>query len=204
MLKNNSLPSIRQAVPIRLKNGVQAEFISFSGLPDTGEHIAIRFPGWDQSRVPMIRLHSECLTGDLFGSQRCDCGAQLEEAIEKFSGFGGILLYLRQEGRGIGLYQKLDAYDLQINQGMNTYDANLCLNREADERDYKVAANMLQAMSVKTVALLSNNPLKKQQLQSYGIHVLDMLPTKLHVTEDNKGYLKAKKIVGGHAIEEDI
>ena len=107
--------------------------------------------------MPLVRPHSECLTGDVFGSQRCDCGPQLREAVERIAEAGGYLLYLRQEGRGIGLYAKLDAYALQ-DTGLDTYEANVALGHGEDERSYLVAAQMLHALGVSRVALLSNNP----------------------------------------------
>ena len=114
--------------------------------------------------APLVRPHSECLTGDVFGSQRCDCGPQLREAVERIADSGGFLLYLRQEGRGIGLYAKLDAYALQ-DTGLDTYEANLALGHGEDERSYLVAAQMLHALGVSRVALLSNNPDKARQLR---------------------------------------
>src|SRR4029079_7056256 len=122
-------------------------------------------------RVPLIRPHSECLTGDVFGSQRCDCGPQLREAVERIAGAGGYLLYLRQEGRGIGLYSKLEAYALQ-DAGIDTYDANIALGHREDERSYVAAAQMLHALGVVRVALLSNNPDKARQLRSCGVTVV--------------------------------
>src|SRR5919205_196857 len=120
-----------------------------------------------REEAPLVRPHSECLTGDVFGSQRCDCGPQLREAVERIAAAGGYLLYLRQEGRGIGLYAKLEAYALQ-DTGLDTYEANLALGRGADERDYTVAAQMLRALEISTVALLSNNPDKAAQLTRLG------------------------------------
>ena len=120
-------------------------------------------------------MHSECLTGDVLGSDRCDCGPQLRESVERVAAAGGLLLYLRQEGRGIGLYAKLDAYALQ-DDGLDTYDANLALGYGADERDYTVAAQMLLALGVDRVALLTNNPDKVHQLERLGIEVAARCP----------------------------
>jgi GTP cyclohydrolase II len=144
-----------------------------------------------------VRLHSECLTGDVFGSQRCDCGPQLREAIERITKHGGYVLYLRQEGRGIGLYDKLDAYALQ-DRGLDTYDANLALGHRADERDYTSAAQMLHALGADRIALLSNNPDKGAQLARLGITIARQVPTALHLTETNAAYLTAKARRGGH------
>jgi GTP cyclohydrolase II len=144
-----------------------------------------------------VRLHSECLTGDVFGSQRCDCGPQLREAIERITEHGGYVLYLRQEGRGIGLYDKLDAYALQ-DGGLDTYDANLELGHRADERDYTSAAQMLYALGASRIALLSNNPDKGAQLARLGITIASQVPTALHLNDANAAYLTAKARRGGH------
>jgi len=144
-----------------------------------------------------VRLHSECLTGDVFGSQRCDCGPQLREAVERISEACGYLLYLRQEGRGIGLYNKLDAYALQ-DAGLDTYEANLALGFAKDERDYTVAAQMLLALGVDQLDLLTNNPDKATQLQAAGIRVNSRVPTGLHLSPVNGRYLAAKAWRGYH------
>jgi GTP cyclohydrolase II len=128
-----------------------------------------------------VRLHSECLTGDVFGSQRCDCGPQLREAVERITRHGGYVLYLRQEGRGIGLHDKLDAYALQ-GHGLDTCDANLALGHQADECDYTSAAQMLHALGAGRIVLLSNNPDKGAQLARLGITIARRVPTELHLT----------------------
>jgi len=145
----------------------------------------------ETAAAPLVRLHSECLTGDVFRSQRCDCGPQLREAVERISEAGGYLLYLRQEGRGIGLYNKLDAYALQ-DAGLDTYEANLALGFAKDERDYTVAAQMLLALGVDQLDLLTNNPDKATQLQAAGIQVNSRVPTGLHLSPVNGRYLAAK------------
>jgi GTP cyclohydrolase II len=125
---------------------VTAEVVTFHGLADGAEHVALVLGDPGPAATALVRLHSECLTGDVFGSARCDCGPQLREAVERIAGTGGVLLYLRQEGRGIGLYNKLDAYALQ-NQGLDTYQANLALGLPEDARDYTAAAQMLAALA---------------------------------------------------------
>jgi GTP cyclohydrolase II len=184
-------------VPLRFPDGyaTTARVMSFTGLVDGREHLALRLGR--TSAVPLVRPHSECLTGDVFGSQRCDCGPQLREAAERITVAGGYLLYLRQEGRGIGLYDKLDAYALQ-DTGLDTYEANLALGHAADERDYTVAAQMLRALGVSTVSLLSNNPDKAAQLSELGLSVVAHVPTRLHLSEANAGYLSTKAR-NGHA-----
>jgi GTP cyclohydrolase II len=150
--------------------------------------------------VPLVRLHSECLTGDVFGSQRCDCGPQLREAVERIERTGGYLLYLRQEGRGIGLYAKLDAYALQ-EQGMDTYEANRALGHGDDERDYTAAAQMLDVLGVTTVDLLTNNPDKPAALRAAGVEVREVIPTGVYASAANVRYLAAKVEQTRHTIE---
>ena len=150
--------------------------------------------------MPLIRPHSECLTGDVFGSERCDCGPQLREAVERIAVAGGYLLYLRQEGRGIGLYSKLDAYALQ-DAGVDTYEANLALGHGEDERSYVAAAQMLHALGVSRVALLSNNPDKARQLRSCGVTVVEQVPTGVYVSAANHRYLETKARRGRHTLD---
>ncbi|MFD4024077.1 GTP cyclohydrolase II [Streptomyces sp. NPDC058576] len=174
--------------------------VSFHGLHDGREHIALLMPGWQKRSDPLVRLHSECLTGDVFGSLRCDCGPQLHEALAICSHEGGIILYLRQEGRGIGLYNKFDAYLLQ-DRGLDTFEANVVLNFGHDMRDYRVAAEMLGALGVPQIRLLSNNPEKGAQLRSNGVAVSDVVTTGTFANESNHAYLTAKRERAGHALE---
>lgn len=182
----------RVVIPVRAGD-VMAEFISFDGDDSGKEHIAISFEGLAEikNEVPLVRIHSECLTGDVFGSGRCDCGEQLEEAIDRINEEGGYILYLRQEGRGIGLYAKLEAYALQ-DKGYDTYEANEALHLPEDGRDFTIAAKMLKALSVNKVRLLTNNPDKAEQLRNNGIVVAELVPTKVHVNDHNRSYLETK------------
>ena len=191
------------ALPLRLDGGstVPARLITFHGLDDGREHVAVAL-GSPRAGVPLVRLHSECLTGDVLGSARCDCGPQLREAVGRLSEVGGYLLYLRQEGRDIGLYNKIDAYALQ-EVGLDTYEANRALGFGEDERDYTVAAQMLEALGVTQLDLLSNNPDKVAQLEAYGIRVRRRVRTGLHVGPDNRDYL-ATKAAGGHLLHEAL
>src|SRR4051794_18521879 len=180
------------SVPLRFADGyaTTARVFSFDGLVDGQEHIAFEL-GERTGRVPLVRPHSECLTGDVFGSERCDCGPQLREAVQRIATAGGLLLYLRQEGRGIGLYAKLDAYALQ-DTGLDTYAANVALGHREDERDYTVAAQMLLALGVRRVALLTNNPDKVEQLTRRGVTVVEQVPTGVYASPANAAYLAAK------------
>src|SRR5438309_2939286 len=197
------------SAPLRFSDGYAtvARLFSFDGLVDGQEHLA--FGLGDRAaavtsagflRVPLVRPHSECLTGDVFASERCDCGAQLREAVERIADTGGYLLYLRQEGRGIGLYAKLDAYVLQ-DSGLDTFEANVALGHAADERDYTVAAQMLAALGVSRLSLLSNNPDKAAQLTSLGLSVASRVLTGVHVSAANLTYLAAKARRGHHGLE---
>lgn len=176
-----------------------AEFISFHALPDDTEHVVIAFGDWRNVEVPLVRLHSECLTGDIFGSQKCDCGAQLKEAVSRIYAEGGFLIYLRQEGRGIGLYNKLDAYNLQ-NQGQDTYQANNNLGFDDDLRDYRSAAEMLKALQKTKINLLSNNLDKKSQLEKYGINIDNRFSTGVYRNVHNENYLQTKAQFAKHDI----
>jgi len=195
-------------LPLRLGGGpaTTARVFTFDGLVDGREHLAIGLGDRalpvapSRTTPPLVRLHSECLTGDVLGSERCDCGPQLAEAVARIDAEGGYLLYLRQEGRGIGLYAKLDAYLLQ-DSGLDTYDANVALGYPADERDYTVAAQMLGALGVGRVALLGNNPDKAAQLERLGVVVTERVPTRVHLNAANARYLATKADKGGHTLD---
>jgi GTP cyclohydrolase II len=197
------------SVPLRFSDGyaTAARVVSFDGLVDGQENLAFGLGDWaapvtsgGRGPVPLVRPHSECLTGDVFGSQRCDCGPQLREAVESIADAGGLLLYLRQEGRGIGLYAKLDAYTLQ-DAGLDTYEANLALGHREDERSYLVAAQMLRALGVTDISLLSNNPDKALQLRRFGVNVSSRVPTGVYLSDANARYLATKAARGAHTLE---
>lgn len=164
----------------------------YSNNLDEKEHIAlVKGDVANKQGIP-VRIHSECFTGDVLGSRRCDCGEQLDMALELINEAGcGILIYLRQEGRGIGLLKKLQAYNLQ-DEGLDTVDANIHLGHLADEREYDFAAIMLNDLHVKSIALITNNPTKIDELVKLGIHVDKRIPIETSVHGDNKEYLKTK------------
>ena len=209
----------RVRVPLQFPDGytTTADVFTFRGLADGREHLLLGLGDWEATvpgadvrgpgeapavvrPAPLVRPHSECLTGDVFGSQRCDCGPQLREAAERITDAGGFLLYLRQEGRGIGLYAKLDAYALQ-DAGLDTYDANTALGHGEDERDYTAAAQMLAALGVRGIRLLSNNPDKAEQLGALGVEVLERVPTGVHASPANVRYLAAKRDRTAHTLD---
>lgn len=194
--------TVRRTVLLPLDIGIgrtaQARISSFNALSDSGEHVLIRMG--DQGEIPLVRVHSECLTGDSFGSLRCDCGPQLRESLRKIHERGGALVYLRQEGRGIGLYNKIDTYGLQ-DLGMDTFAANTALGFAADARDYTVAAEMLHATGLDQIDLLSNNPDKAEQLRRHGIDVVHIIHTDIHFNPHNSRYLAAKIAVARHTID---
>ncbi len=175
--------------------------VAFENNRDGKEHIAITKGDVIGAAEVPVRLHSECLTGDVMGSLRCDCRDQLEAALKMIGRMErGIVLYLRQEGRGIGLINKIRAYSLQDN-GLDTVQANLALGFRDDERDYAVAAHMLMSLKVQSVRLITNNPKKISQLTEYGIHVSDRIPHVMPPTAHNRFYLETKVAKSGHLID---
>ncbi len=169
------------------------EFIlHYYNTRDNKEHIAFVKGQVKNKENVLVRIHSECFTGDVLGSRRCDCGEQLDMALQMISEVGsGVLLYLRQEGRGIGLLKKLQAYNLQ-DAGLDTVDANLHLGHLADEREYDIAALMLQTLEISSIKLMTNNPKKIEALAKLGINVRQRIPVETNVHTENKGYLKTK------------
>jgi 3,4-dihydroxy 2-butanone 4-phosphate synthase / GTP cyclohydrolase II len=163
-------------------------------------HLVIYPPGLDTTGIVTVRVHSECFTGDVLGSQRCDCGPQLEKSLEVISKEKGVLIYLRQEGRGIGLINKLKAYNLQ-DEGFNTIDANHQLGFETDGREYHVATLILKDMGISRIKLLTNNPEKVTSLQRDGIEIVDRLPLMILPTEDSLEYLRVKRDLMGHFLD---
>ena len=172
--------------------------------PDTGlDHVALTMGEMSGPDPVLMRVHSECLTGDAFGSLRCDCGPQLDAALKAIAQKGwGVVIYLRQEGRGIGLHAKIQAYHLQ-DRGADPLDANLMLGLPADARNYRIASTMLDALGVRDVSLLSNNPDKAKQLQEYGINVVERVPLIVGVVNENRDYLQTKAQRMGHNIDLD-
>ncbi|WP_215146118.1 3,4-dihydroxy-2-butanone-4-phosphate synthase [Exiguobacterium qingdaonense] len=169
--------------------------IGYKNRLDQQEHVALVKDVLDE--VPLIRIHSECLTGDVFGSHRCDCGPQLHAAMEKIEEESGIILYMRQEGRGIGLINKLKAYELQ-ERGLDTVEANEALGLHADLRDYRVSAAMLRDLGVTSVRLMTNNPEKVEMLERCGIHVVERVPLHVGAHEANAAYRLTKQIKMNH------
>lgn len=195
------LPSLavasRASLPIRAAE--KAEIVAFRSGEDAAEHVALII-GEPNGKPPLVRLHSECLTGDALGSLKCDCGPQLDEALAAIAESGwGILLYLRQEGRAIGLVNKLRAYALQ-DQGFDTVDANVRLGFSDDERDFSVAARMLELLGQSEIRLLTNNPRKVAGLEAAGIRIAGRVPLKAGENPHNQAYLDTKRTRSGHQL----
>lgn len=172
-------------------------------LEDEGaEHVALIKGNAQFGVVPLVRVHSECLTGDIFGSLHCDCGEQKEAALQKITkNKAGVFLYMRQEGRGIGLSKKIQAYELQHLGGLDTVEANLQLGRKIDERCYFSAALILKDLGVSSVRLLTNNPDKKKGLEENGINVVNVVSLEILPNEFNRKYLETKKEKMGHVLK---
>jgi 3,4-dihydroxy 2-butanone 4-phosphate synthase/GTP cyclohydrolase II len=171
----------------------------------TGEqHIALYKGEWDEDEPVLVRVHSSCLTGDIFGSCRCDCGPQLHRAMQMIQEEGkGVIVYMNQEGRGIGLINKLHAYKLQ-EDGVDTVDANLQLGFKPDLRDYGIGAQILRYLGVTKMKLMSNNPTKRAGLVGYGLEVVENVPIEIQPNKYNEGYLKTKRDKMGHTILKNL
>jgi 3,4-dihydroxy 2-butanone 4-phosphate synthase/GTP cyclohydrolase II len=176
------------------------ELVAFKQINTGDTHLALIKGSWESNEPVMVRVHSSCVTGDIFGSCRCDCGEQLHAAMEMVENEGkGVILYMFQEGRGIGLINKLKAYKLQ-EQGRDTVEANLELGFAMDERDYGVGAQILRDLGVQKIRLISNNPKKRAGLMGYGLEIVDSIAIEIPANPQNKKYLETKRDKMGHAI----
>ena len=171
--------------------------MSFRSKNDHSEYFAIILKNADQKTNPLVRIHSQCITGDILDSLKCDCGSQLKKSIEMMAENGGVLLYMPEEGRNIGLLNKLRAYEFQFH-GLDTIDANYALGFDADQRRYENASKLLKLLEIKSIKLITNNPEKISQLKKLGINVVENYQLKVKVSIEAKKYLKTKKIRSGH------
>ncbi len=177
------------------------DLIPFRQKSNGLEHVALIKGEWTKDEPVCVRVHSSCVTGDIFGSKRCDCGQQLHEAMRKIDKEGkGVIVYMNQEGRGIGLFNKIKAYKLQ-EEGMDTVEANIELGFEDDERDYGVGASILRELNLGKIKLLTNNPIKRKGLEAYGLKVVENIPLEIEPNEHNKFYLETKRKKMGHTLE---
>ena len=180
------------------------EMVAYTQIDSGEHHIALVKGTWDENEPVLVRVHSSCITGDIFGSCRCDCGPQLHKAMEMIDKEGkGVIIYMNQEGRGIGLINKLHAYNLQEN-GFDTVDANIKLGFKMDQRDYGLGAQILRSLGIKKMRLMSNNPTKRAGLIGYGIEIVENVPIEIKSNVHNELYLKAKRDRMGHFIMKDI
>ena len=199
-LKEESLidRGVRVKLPTEIGN---FELIPFKQKSNGLEHIALVKGTWTKDDPVLVRVHSSCVTGDIFGSKRCDCGDQLHQSLEMIEKQGqGVLVYMNQEGRGIGLFNKIKAYKLQ-EQGRDTVEANLDLGFEEDERDYGVGANILRELGLGKIRLMTNNPVKRKGLEGYGLEIVENIPLEVKPNKYNKFYLETKKYKMGHTLE---
>jgi 3,4-dihydroxy 2-butanone 4-phosphate synthase/GTP cyclohydrolase II len=201
-LKTESIVERGEKVKLPTEFG-DFELIAFKQLHGGIEHLTLIKGQWDANEPLLVRVHSSCMTGDIFGSCRCDCGPQLHEAMRMIEREGkGVIVYLNQEGRGIGLFNKIHAYKLQ-EEGKDTVEANLALGFKADERDYGVGASILREINVSKMRLITNNPLKRRGLEGYGLTVIENVPIVIPANQYNKFYLETKVSKMGHIFEID-
>lgn len=198
-LKKESLVEMGEEVDFPTEYG-HFRLIPFRQISNGLEHVAIIKGEWKDDEPLLVRVHSSCLTGDVFGSKRCDCGEQLHKAMQMISNAGrGVVVYMQQEGRGIGLMNKIAAYKLQ-EEGLDTVDANLHLGFKADERDYGCGAQILRCLGVHKMKLITNNPIKRIGLEAYGLEIIENVPIEIQPNEYNRKYLETKKTRMGHTL----
>jgi 3,4-dihydroxy 2-butanone 4-phosphate synthase/GTP cyclohydrolase II len=202
--RNEKEKLVQRVVEVRLPTDYGVfRAVAYTNDVDSKEHVALVKGRIDPNQPVLVRVHSECLTGDVFHSHRCDCGPQLEAALRRIEEAGcGVLLYMRQEGRGIGLINKLKAYKLQ-EQGFDTVDANIQLGFKPDLRDYGIGAQILKDLGVRKMRLLTNNPRKIKGLEGYGLEVVERVPLEIQANEDNARYLRTKQAKLGHLLDLD-
>ncbi|MEI8087441.1 MAG: bifunctional 3,4-dihydroxy-2-butanone-4-phosphate synthase/GTP cyclohydrolase II [Paludibacter sp.] len=199
-LKTESLVEMGEKVNMPTEHG-HFKLIPFRQTSNGLEHIALIKGEWEENEPILVRVHSSCMTGDIFGSMRCECGEQLHKAMELIEKEGkGVVVYMNQEGRGIGLMNKIKAYKLQ-EEGMDTVDANLHLGFDADERDYGVGAQILREIGVTQIRLLTNNPVKRIGLEAYGLSIVENVPIEVTPNPYNSFYMHTKKTRMGHVLE---
>jgi 3,4-dihydroxy 2-butanone 4-phosphate synthase / GTP cyclohydrolase II len=192
------MPTTRRVAGAKLPTRYGAFEMFVYEAPGRKEHVTLTLGSTDAGGPVLVRAHSECLTGDVLGSSRCDCGEQLDDSLRYLQEHGrGVLLYLRQEGRGIGLASKISAYGLQ-ERGLDTVEANLALGLPEDMRDYRAAAEMLLDLGVRRIRLLTNNPAKIEGLRRYGVEVVERVPLEISPNPSNLGYLRTKREKMGH------
>ncbi|HEY5500072.1 MAG TPA: GTP cyclohydrolase II, partial [Bacteroidales bacterium] len=199
-LKQESLVEMGPKVQLPTSYG-NFQLIPFTQIANGLEHLALIKGTWEENESILVRVHSSCMTGDIFGSMRCECGDQLHNAMQAIEKEGkGVLVYMNQEGRGIGLMNKIKAYKLQ-EQGYDTVDANLHLGFDADERDYGVGAQILQKIGVRNMRLMTNNPVKRIGLEAYGLTISEIIPIEVPTNPYNEVYMKTKKERMGHNLK---